>query len=173
MVHCPLWPHLNECFIMYSKYNCRADHWLFGQYTLHVKMLCVQDPGTISLHELMVKHGVTDEQLDREINDKDTALISTHFDDFENYIHRLELTGNEQAHVKKIAQVSGNQVAVINCLSIWRSHEPSKATFRVLIRILLDLRKEEVASKICQYLVIHCCMHSLTVCTLYSKIIAT
>ena len=41
----------------------------------------------------MVKHGVTDEQLDREINDKDTALISTHFDDFENCIHRLELTG--------------------------------------------------------------------------------
>ena len=100
----------------------------------------------------MVKHGVTDEQLDREINDKDTALISTHFDDFENYIHRLELTGNEQAHVKKIAQVSGNQVAVINCLSIWRGHEPSEATFRALIRILLDLRKEEIATKICQYL---------------------
>ena len=100
----------------------------------------------------MVKHGVTDKQLDREINDKDTALISTHFDDFENYIHRLKLTGNEQADVKKISQVSGNQVTVINCLSIWRGHEPSEATFRALIRILLDLRKEEIATKICQYL---------------------
>ncbi|XP_064387597.1 uncharacterized protein LOC135335879 isoform X10 [Halichondria panicea] len=110
------------------------------------------DPGTTSLHELMVKHGVTDKQLDREINDKDTALISTHFDDFENYIHRLKLTGNEQADVKKISQVSGNQVTVINCLSIWRGHEPSEATFRALIRILLDLRKEEIATKICQYL---------------------
>ncbi len=115
-------------------------------------MLCVQDPGTTSLHELMVKNGVTDEQLDREIDDKDTALISTHFDDFENYIHRLELTGNEQADVKKIAQVSGNQVAVINCVTIWRDHEPSEATFRTLIRILLDLRKEEIATKICQHL---------------------
>ena len=51
----------------------------------------------------MVKHGVTDEQLDLIIKDKDTALISINFDDFENYIHRLELTGNEQADVKKIA----------------------------------------------------------------------
>ena len=100
----------------------------------------------------MVKHGVTDEQLDREIEDKDTALISTHFDDFENYVHRLELTGNEQTDVKKIAQVSGNQVAVITCLSIWRGHEPSEATFRALIRILLDLGKEEIATKICLHL---------------------
>ncbi len=100
----------------------------------------------------MVKHEVTYEQLDQEIKDKDTALISTHFDDFENYIHRLELTGNEQADVKKIAQVSGNQVTMINCLSIWRGHKPSEATFRVLITILLDLRKEDIATKICQYL---------------------
>ncbi len=77
-------------------------------------MLCVKDPGTTSHRELMVKHGVTDEQLDQEIEDKDTALISTHFDDFENYVHRLELTGNEQTDVKKIAQVSGNQVASDN-----------------------------------------------------------
>ena len=101
---------------------------------------------------MMVKHEVTDEQLDQEIKDKDTALISTHFDDFENYIHRLELTGNEQADVKKIAQVSGNQVAIITCVSIWRGHEPSEATFRALIRILLDLRKKTIATKICQYL---------------------
>ena len=33
----------------------------------------------------MVKHGVTDEQLDLIIKDKDTALISINFDDFENY----------------------------------------------------------------------------------------
>ena len=41
---------------------------------------------------------------------------------------------------------------MINCLFIWRGHEPSEATFRALIRILLDLRKEELATKICQYL---------------------
>ncbi len=100
----------------------------------------------------MVKHGVTDEQLDREIEQDDLAPVAMHFDNVELYLNPLKLTGNEKADVKRDAFVKGNLVAVINCLSIWRGHEPSKATFRALIRILLDLRKEEIATKICQYL---------------------
>ncbi len=100
----------------------------------------------------MVKHGVTDEQLDREIEQDDLAPVAMHFDDVELYLNPLKLNGNEQIDVKRDAFVKGNQVAVINCLSIWRGHEPSEATFRALIRILLDLRKEEIATKIFQYL---------------------
>ena len=105
-----------------------------------------------SLHELMVKHGVTDEQLDREIEQDDLAPVAMHFDDVELYLNPLKLNGNEQIDVKRDAFVKGNQVAVINCLSIWRGHEPSEATFRALIRILLGLRKEEIATKIFQHL---------------------
>ncbi|XP_064387761.1 uncharacterized protein LOC135335956 [Halichondria panicea] len=111
-----------------------------------------KDPGTTIVHELMVKHGVTDEQLDREIVQDDLALVATHFDNVELYLNPLKLTDNEQADVKRDAFVKGNQVAVINCLSIWRGHEPSETTFRALIRILLDLKKEEIAIQICQYL---------------------
>ena len=100
----------------------------------------------------MVKHGVTDEQLDREIVQDDLAPVAMHFDDVELYLNPLKLTDNEQADVKRDAFVKGNQVAVINCLSIWRGHEPSETTFRALIRILLDLKKEEIAIQICQYL---------------------
>ncbi len=100
----------------------------------------------------MVKHGVTDEQLDLGIEQDDLAPVAMHFDDVELYLHPLKLNGNEQADVRTCAHVSKkNQVAVINCLSIWRGHEPSEATFRALIRILFDLRKEEIATKICQY----------------------
>ncbi len=113
----------------------------------------MQDPGTTSVHELMVKHGVTDEQLDREIEQDDLAPVAMHFDNVELYLNPLKLTGNEKADVKRDAFVKGNQVAVITCLSIWRGYEPSEATFRALIRILLDLRKEEIATKICQYLI--------------------
>ena len=102
----------------------------------------------------MIKHGVTDEQLDREIAQNDYAPVAMHFDDVELYLNPLKLTGNEQADVRRENYISrSNQVAVINCLSIWRGHEPSKATFRALIRILLDLRKKEIATSICQYLV--------------------
>ncbi|XP_064387531.1 uncharacterized protein LOC135335855 isoform X9 [Halichondria panicea] len=111
------------------------------------------DPGTTSLHELMVKHRVTDEQLDREIKQDDFAPVAMHFDDVELYLNPLKLTDNEQADVRRETYLSrSNQVAVINCLSIWRGHEPSEATFRALIRILLDLRKAEIATKIVQYL---------------------
>ncbi len=102
----------------------------------------------------MIKHGVTDEQLlDQEIEQDDLAPVAMHFDDVELYLNPLKLNGNEQTDVRTSAHVSkSNQVAVINCLSIWRCHEPCEATFRALIRILLDLRKEEIATKIFQYL---------------------
>ena len=101
----------------------------------------------------MVKHGVTDEQLDQEIEQDDLAPVAMHFDDVELYLNPLKLTDNEQSDVRRETYLSrSNQVAVINCLLIWRGHEPSEATFGALIRILLDLGKEEMATKICQYL---------------------
>ncbi len=101
----------------------------------------------------MVKRGVTDEQLDREIEQDDLAPVAMHFDDVELYLNPLKLTDSEQGDVRRENYLSrSNPVAVINCLSIWRGHKPSEATFRVLISILLDLKKEEIAIKICQYL---------------------
>ncbi len=101
----------------------------------------------------MVKHGVTGEQIDREIEQDDLALVAMHFDDVELYLNPLKLTDNEQVDVRRETYISrSNQVAVIICLSIWRSHKPSEATFRALIKILLELKKEKIASKICQYL---------------------
>ena len=101
----------------------------------------------------MVKHGVTDEQLDREIEQDDLAPMAIHFGNVELYFNPLKLTENEQADVRRETYLSGsNQVGVINCLSIWRGHEPSEVTFRAMIRLLLDLRKEDIATKICQHL---------------------
>ncbi|XP_064392221.1 uncharacterized protein LOC135339913 isoform X4 [Halichondria panicea] len=111
-----------------------------------------KDPRTTSLNELMVKYEVTDEQLDREIEQDDLVPVAMHFDNVELYLNPLKLTGNEQVDVKRDACAKGNEIAVINCLSIWRGHEPSEATFRVLISILWDLRKEKIATNICQYL---------------------
>ena len=91
--------------------------------------------------------------MDREIEQDDLAPVAMHFDDVELYLNPLKLNGNERTDVRTSAHVSrSNEVAVINCLSIWRGHEPSKATFRALIRILLHLRKEEIATRIFQYL---------------------
>ncbi len=96
---------------------------------------------------MVVKHGVTDEQLDREIVQDDLAPVAMHFDDVELYLNPLKLTDNEQADVRRETYLSrSNQVAVINSLSIWRSHKPSEATFRALISILLDMGKEDIVT---------------------------
>ncbi len=129
----------------------------------------------------MVKHGVTDEQLGREIEQDDLAPVAMHFDNVELYLNPLKLTDNEQADVRRETYLSrSNQVAVINCLSIWRGHEPSEATFRALIRIVLDLRKEGIATKICQYLKDKVVKTVSTVCSdcvpsniIYSAIVLT
>ncbi len=120
----------------------------------------------------MVKHGVTDKQLDREIEQDELAPVAMYFDDVELYLNPLKLNGNEQADVKKDAYVKRNLVAVINCLSIWRDHKPSEATFRALIKILLDLGKEEIATKICQYLKqkVICCTVLLSIHSLYCTV---
>ncbi len=49
----------------------------------------------------MVKYGVTDEQLDREIEQDDLALLAMHFDDVELYLNPLKLTDNEQVDVRR------------------------------------------------------------------------
>ncbi len=60
----------------------------------------------------MVKHGVTDEQLDREIEQDDLAPVAIHFDDVELYLNPLKLTDNEQADVRRETYLSKtNQVA--------------------------------------------------------------
>ena len=100
----------------------------------------------------MVKYGVTDEQLDRGIEQDDLAPVAMHFDNVELYLNSLKLTVNEQVDVKNDVFVRGNHIAVKNCLSFWKGHEPSEATFRALIRILWDLRKEEIVTNIFQYL---------------------
>ena len=87
--------------------------------------------------------------LDSEIEEDEVTYLAAHFDDVMLYLKVLKLSSSEQADVKKIAHLHGNQVAMAECLSLWRKHNPSIATLGKLLNILLTLRKEEVAMKIC------------------------
>ena len=68
----------------------------------------------------MVKHGVTDEQLDREIQQDDLAPVAMHFDDVELHLNPLKLTASEQADVRRENYISrSNQVAVHDQLFVY------------------------------------------------------
>ena len=91
------------------------------------------------------------DQTDCEIEEKDIPYLAKHFDNVELYLMVFELTTAEQADVKIIVHVHGNQEAMAKCLSLWRKHNPSTATLRALLDILLRLGREEIATKVCDY----------------------
>ena len=99
----------------------------------------------------MASYEMTDDQLNCEIEEGDIAYLAEHFDGVELYQRVFGLSNAEQTNVKSIAAVHGTQTAMAECLSLWRRHNPSTATLRALLDILLRLRKEEIASKVCDY----------------------
>ena len=96
----------------------------------------------------MKHHDVSSDQLDCEIKEEDVTYLAGHFDSVELYLRVFGLTAAEQSDIKK---VQSTQVAMTECLSLWRRHNPSTATLRTLLEILLSLRKEEIASNVCSY----------------------
>ena len=88
------------------------------------------------------------DQLDCEIEEKDITYLAKYFDNVELYVRVFGLTPAEMVNVRRIQD---NQIAMAECLSLWRRHNPSRATLKTLLEILLRLRKEEIASKVCKY----------------------
>ena len=68
------------------------------------------------------------------------------------YINSLDLTAGDKSYVKKIAGSSGNQIAMITALTLWKECEPWNATFKAIIDIMLSLKKGSDARKVFQYL---------------------
>ena len=105
----------------------------------------------MTLRELSEKYVISNEQLDSEIEDRDMIMLAHYFDNVEYYLSDLELTPAEQTDVRMKKVSEGTQIAMYHCLSVWKQHNPSTATLRTLLEILLSLKKEETASNVCKY----------------------
>ena len=103
------------------------------------------------MEELTEMYHINDDQLDCEIEDRDTISIAKHFDNVEYYLSPLGLTPAEQTDVRDQFHRNGTQIAIHRCLCLWRTHNPYTATVRTLLEILLRLEKEEIASKVCDH----------------------
>ena len=75
----------------------------------------------------MKHHNMSSDQLDCEIEEGDITYLAQHFDNVELYLRVFGLTATEQVNVKKIQD---NHIAMTECLSLWRRHNPSTATLR-------------------------------------------
>ena len=105
----------------------------------------------MTLEKLTKMRSMQSDQLDCEIEGTDTIYLAQYFDNVEYYLGPLGLTPAEQTDVKKEYVINGTQIAINHCLCLWRRHNPSTATVRTLLEILLKLGKEEIASEVCDH----------------------
>ena len=105
----------------------------------------------MTLRQLSEMYAISIEQLDSEIEDSDMIMLAQYFSGVEYYLSVLELTPAEQDDVRLKKFLEGTQVALCHCLLVWKRRNPSRATLRTLLEILLSLKKEETASNVCKY----------------------
>ena len=104
------------------------------------------------LERMIIKdYNLSHVQLDLEIEEKDIIVLAKYFDNVKYYLDILELTPAEKDDVTDTKHRHGAQLAMSQCLSFWRKRNPSRATLKTLLEILLKLEKEELASNICGY----------------------
>ena len=96
-------------------------------------------------------YSISSDQLDIEIDDSDMILLAAYFDNVEYYLGVMGLTPAEQTDIKLKKVSEGTQIAMNHCLLVWKRHNPSTATLRTLLEMLLSLKKEETASNVCKY----------------------
>ncbi len=70
-----------------------------------------------------------------------------HFDNVVLYSSAMELTSAEEADTKESRPCRWN-----SSLQIWKQRDPSRATYRALLDIVLRLGKGDTADQICQHL---------------------
>ncbi|XP_064389593.1 uncharacterized protein LOC135337585 isoform X3 [Halichondria panicea] len=105
----------------------------------------------VTFQRLVKRHHLTDVQLNREIGRDDIPLLAIYFDKIELYPKLMNLNPAEEQDVINTLHAS-SQVAMIKCLSLWKGHDPFKATYVALLEMLLRLEKGEIANNICLYL---------------------
>ena len=76
--------------------------------------------------------------------------MALYFDNVNIYSMAMGLFPAEQADVNTLYHREGAQTATIKCLQIWKEHNPSRATYRGLLDIVLGLGKGDTADHICR-----------------------
>ncbi len=107
----------------------------------------------LTLADLKRRTGVSDSQLGTEVIEHDLTNLAACFDNVDAYLSKLGLLPGQQTDIKDLALRRSTQIAMAEALKLWRAPNPFVATFRALLIILLDLKRGDVAVRVCQYIV--------------------
>ncbi len=106
------------------------------------------------MDELKEQTNVKDEQLDTVITDVELQDLAAYFEDTDSYVGWFDLLTAEISDVKSTTNKSGTQAGMTLLLQSWKNRNPSKATLRALLLILLSMNpvKGALALDICNHL---------------------
>ena len=74
--------------------------------------------------------------------------MATNFDSLEMFMEPLGLLPAQQADVKNRQFLNGTRTAIMECLSLWKQRNPAAATYKSLVKLLLRMRRDDIASKV-------------------------
>ena len=100
----------------------------------------------------MAEYRIDTTQLDTKIREEDLYDLADCFDCVETYLYKLGLNAGQQTDIKDLAYRCTTKTAMAEALKLWRQPNPLLATFKALIEILLDLKRGDVAVKVCVYI---------------------
>ncbi len=109
-----------------------------------------RSPPQVTVEGLQKIFNISDDQLDKMIEESDVIYLASCFGDVELYLPSLGLKASQNADVRNSVQHHGNEMGMYKALTSWiNSH---CATFRELITITLRTHKVSVAREICKCL---------------------
>ena len=106
------------------------------------------DPHPIHTTGLAERIDIEHPLLNDEIETAEFIYLAAHFDSLEMFMQPLGLLPAQQADVRNRQFLNGTQTAMMECLSLWQRSNPAAATYRTLLKLLLRMRKYNIASKV-------------------------
>ena len=104
----------------------------------------------LTLEDLVRRTGVSNTQFNTEIIKHDLNSLAECFDNVETYLDTLGLNAGLQTDIKDLAYRRNTKTAMVEALKLWHQPNPFAATVQALLEILLDLKRGDVAVKVCQ-----------------------
>ena len=112
--------------------------------------IAIDSTERLSIEKLQSSKGLSNYQLDQELKFEDLPLLAKLFDNATHYVGKFGLDTSQITDIEKKATALD---AMYTALNLWRIKNPSVATYRNLLKIILSLDKGSTAFQVCDFLV--------------------
>ena len=98
--------------------------------------------------------------MEAEIAESDLPLLAEYFDVVRPCADVMKLSRAEICDILREMSANGTQDAMRLCLQLWRRRNPSIATFKALLEIVMTLKRRDIADDIVKYFLTTRCIPS-------------